>query len=253
MNKDRSINEKTFRETADQILQSCHSVVFTGPGIFASSSPHNILGDSPLSFSFFPEDESDVSDNPGRLWSFYNPKRQTLAGLHPTPAHYALVEMESLMEKFILITQNIDGLHQKAGTKQLVELHGNLWRTYCRCSHFRRIDDGPVYSEKSVCPQCGGELVPDVIIPGNPVSSEDFSIAREACEQCDLLLCIGLTLETKPTSLLALQAKASGATLIEISTQPTCISHIADLRIQSSASETLPKIVSTLKESLNLV
>jgi NAD-dependent deacetylase len=228
---------KLIRYAAEVLAQAQNVVAFTGQGI----SP------IPDALQEWIDLEQFLADPP-KVWQEYNRQRQLLKSTPPTVAHDALAEMEFLLEKFFLITQNTDGLHQAACSTQLVEIHGN--RRQARCIYCDYQTEESDLGDEPRCPLCGNWLRPAVVWPDEPLPEEEFSIACEACELADLLLSIGNQAEVQPSASMIWQAKATGATLIEICPDLTAASHLADIRLAASPAKALPSLVFALKELL---
>lgn len=179
--------------------------------------------------------------NPRLVWEWFAYRRELLAAVQPGPAYYALVDLEQLAPKFMLITQTIDGLHWQAGSRALIELHGCI-------SRMRSFDDGGLvdaWDEREIpprCPRTGGYLRPDVVFYGEGVSRE---LVREAdaATRCDVFLCVGTDSVVQPAASLPLHAKRQGALVIEINRQPSAFSIFADHAIYGSPAEILPHLV----------
>ncbi len=164
----------------------------------------------------------------------------------PNAGHWALSEMENIFDEFNLITQNIDNLHLRAGSKRITELHGNIERNYCiKCNKFYTDVD---VKEKSVlrC-ECGGLIRPDVVWFGEILPIEALNHAEECAKNCDMFFSIGTSAEVYPAALLPLMAKSSGAYVVEINTKPTAISYDVDEVLEGRSGEVLSEIVHHLK------
>ncbi len=229
--------ERLIRYSAEVLIQAQNIVAFTGQGI----SPIPDLLQEWIDLEQFLAD-------PPKAWQEYTRQRQILRTFRPTAAHDALAEMEFILEKFFLITQNIDGLHQAACSTQLVEIHGSLWRVRCiQCDYqTEELELG----DQPRCPLCGHWLRPAVVWSDESLPEEEFSIACEACEIADLLLSIGNQAEVQPSASMIWQAKATGATLIEINPDLTAASHLADIRIAADPQKALPDLVFAVKDLL---
>src|SRR5262249_7888723 len=154
--------------------------------------------------------------NPRLVWEWYAWRRTLVADAKPNPAHLALAEMEKLFTEFQLITQNVDGLHQRAGSRRVVELHGNINRTKC-------FDEDTVVSSWTEtgempprCPTCGGPLRPDVVWFEEAMPEAEMRLANRATIACDIFFSIGTSTVVYPAAGLPLEALRSGATVVEI-------------------------------------
>jgi len=185
-------------------------------------------------------------EDPGLVWEWYEYRRGVIRGVQPNPAHYAIQDLEERFAEFLLVTQNIDGLHQMAGSRKIVELHGNIWRNRClRCG---QVYDHRDVEEKVIPPQCvcGGSLRPDVVWFGEALPQEALARALQAAQSCDLLLTIGTSALVQPAASLPLLAQRNGAFVVEINPEPTPISLRVDESIRGRAGEVLPELVKEL-------
>jgi NAD-dependent deacetylase len=172
-----------------------------------------------------------------------------VAGAKPNPAHLALAEMENLFPHFELITQNVDGLHQRAGSTRVVELHGNISRTKC-------FDEGAIVSSwedtgdvPPKCPNCGGLLRPDVVWFEEPLPETEMARATAASTACDVFFSIGTSTVVYPAAALPFEALRTGATVVEINPQPTRLTLLAQFNLSDAAGVALPALLKALKAS----
>lgn len=183
--------------------------------------------------------------NPRLVWEWFAYRRGLAEAAQPSAAHYALVDLEQLMPKFKLITQATDGLHWRAGSRELIELHGNLAR-------MRSYEDGGMvdsWDETEIpprCPRTGGYLRPDVVLYGEGVPRERLREADQAT-MCDVFLCIGTDSVVQPAASLPLHAKRHGATVIEINRQPSTFGFFTDHAFHGKLAELLPQLVAALE------
>ena len=199
--------------------------------------------------NFRPEDlatPSAFAQNPILVWEWYDWRRQIIAPKGPNPAHYAIANLESYYQQFLLITQNIDGLHQRAGSQKLVELHGNIWRV--RCVEEGIISENREVPLRSIPPRCscGSLMRPDVVWFGEALPPEAMSQAVEAVENCDLLLVVGTSAVVQPAASLPYIAKNRGSYIIEINSETTPISSLINESLIGKAGEILPTLVDSL-------
>jgi len=231
-------------------LKAATSVaVLTGAGVSAESGIPTFRGPGGLWKAYRPEELAtpEAFRRDARLvWEWYDWRRQKIAQASPNPAHYALAALERLAPAFTLITQNIDGLHQKAGSERIIELHGCIWRLRCEA-------DGTVRENREVplsilpprCP-CGSLLRPDVVWFGEPLSSEAQAGAFAAAESADVFLTVGTSAVVQPAASLPLVAKARGAFVVEINPFSTPLTPSVDASLQGPAGSILPEILSLL-------
>jgi NAD-dependent deacetylase len=181
--------------------------------------------------------------NPELVWEWYAWRRELIAKAEPNAAHLALVEMENAAGQFTLITQNVDGLHQRAGSQSVIELHGNIWRSKCS-------QEGTIFSswdeEGQVppsCPDCGGLLRPDVVWFGENLPAESLSAALRAAQNCDFFLTVGTSGLVQPAATLPAIALESGARIVEVNPEPTPVTPLVTYALSGPAGEILPLLV----------
>jgi NAD-dependent deacetylase len=182
--------------------------------------------------------------NPKLVWDWYAARRAMLAGVAPHPAHAALAALELRVPGFLLATQNVDGLHQRAGSRRVVELHGNLLRV--RCSRegtpVTQWDDGTATAPPR-CAACGAFLRPDIVWFDEPLPAEALAAAEAAVRRCDILLVVGTSAEVYPAAALPGYAQASGALVVEVNPERTPLSDQADHVLRGPAGVLLPALV----------
>lgn len=225
--------------------------VMTGAGISAESGvPTFRDAQTGLWARYSPEDLATPQAfrrNPELVWRWYAWRRDLVSGAAPNPGHLALVELERRFPRFTLITQNVDGLHQRAGSRRVVELHGNLFRNKCLKEGIiveSRQDTGEVPPPR--CPQCGTWLRPDVVWFGEMLPVGTLREAETAAENCDIFLSIGTSGLVYPAADLPFAALRNGATVVEINPQATSLSRLASFSLRGSAGELLPAMVQHL-------
>jgi len=228
------------------LAESKRVAVLTGAGISAESGVPTFRGEDGLWQGFRATDLATpqaFARDPKLVWNFYNWRRELLAPLQPNPAHKALVRLEEKIPQFSLITQNIDDLHHRAGSKNLVELHGNIWMVRCtRCHVVNRNEEVPL-PELPTCKECGGLLRPHVVWFGEQLDPAILDKAVAAIRSCDTMLVIGTSALVQPAASLAIVAKEQDARVVEINLEPTPYSHKLDLALQGKAGEILPQLV----------
>jgi NAD-dependent deacetylase len=221
--------------------------VLTGAGISAESGlptfRDRLTG---LWANYRPEDLSTPDAfrrNPRLVWEWFAGHRTAMANAHPNPAHYALVQLEQHSPHFTLLTQNIDGLHQRAGSQNVVELHGNIART--KCFDANHVVD--TWSETPDipprCPKCGSQLRPDVVWFGEILPPEALHMATTAAKHCDVFLSIGTSGIVEPAASLAYRALSRGATVVLINLDVINDSSRWLYKINGSAGQILPALV----------
>ncbi len=226
-------------------------VIFTGAGISAESGIPTYRGAGGMWSKYDPEIYASIDyfrRDPSYYWRFFRDVRHDLiTRAKPCPAHLAVAELERRGKVCAVITQNIDGLHRKAGSNRVLELHGNTNRFYCfECRAPYSIEQTCELMEQQLppcCTECGGVLRPDVVLFGEMLPTEVVNEAAREAESCDLMIVIGSSLVVYPAANLPYQAKMSGAGLVIINVDPTPLDHVADLCLHCPAGEVLPAAV----------
>ena len=185
--------------------------------------------------------------NPRLVWEWYSWRRELVAKAQPNPGHLALVQMQNCVPELTLITQNVDGLHQRAGSKSVIELHGNLTRTKCADGGYL-VDSWALTAEiPPQCPHCGGLLRPDVVWFGESLPEKALSQAMAAIRQCDLFFSIGTSGLVHPAASLPFKALEYGAKLVEINPENTPLTPRMDIVLYGKAGQILPVIMINCK------
>ncbi len=220
--------------------------VLTGAGISAESGVPTFRGEDGLWNKFKPEELANFDAfirNPNLVWEWYQYRRHLINEVIPNPGHFALVEMENNYPEFTLITQNVDGLHQKAGSQNIHELHGNILRNFCiKCNTFYSEINDLSDNIAPIC-QCGGLIRPDVVWFGELLSESILEAANKATCLCDLFLSIGTSALVYPAASLPEVARSHGVFVVEINPTPTPVSEIADEVIAENSGIVLPELL----------
>lgn len=228
-------------------LKKCKKVaVLTGAGVSAESGVPTFRGEDGLWKKFRAEELANFDafmENPQLVWEWYNYRKKLIWEVRPNSGHYALAEIEKIVPEFTLITQNVDGLHGKAGNKSILELHGNIMISKCLDCGKKTDSIGAVKEGELPRCTCGGLLRPDVVWFGEMLPQEVLHKAFKASENSDLFFSIGTSAVVQPAASLPLMAKQNGSFIIEINTEPTVISDAADIFIQGRSGEILPELV----------
>ena len=194
--------------------------------------------------------------DPGLVWRWYADRHRLIDTVQPNPAHYALAELEHMVPRVVVITQNIDGLHRLAGSSEVVALHGNLHQFKCAadCQGNPTLIDVPNWQDLASpppCPHCGALVRPDVVWFGEVLPGAALERAVEAAQLADVMLVIGTSGLVNPAAQLPGLAKDSGAVLIDINPAQDEIAAHADLFIQAAAGIALPHIVQAIRSLSN--
>ena len=231
-----------------------HVVVSTGAGISAESGIPTFRGKEGLWKKYRAEElatPTAFAQNPELVWEFYEWRRGIIAEKKTNPGHKVLARWESVFPVFSLITQNIDGLHQKAGSTDMLELHGNIWKL--RCTEEGTISENhetPLKKIPPICPDCGALLRPHVVWFGESLSPTVLQKAFQLSSECDVMFVIGTSALVQPAASLPLSAAETGAKIVEINPDPTPLTPYADFSFRGKAGEILPLIEEELKKEL---
>ena len=238
-----------FESISNQIKNYKKIVFVTGAGISQESEIPTFRGNNGLWRNYDPMKLATIDafyDNPKLVWEWYNERRNNIFQAQPNPGHNAIAELEKYAQ-VVVLTQNIDGLHKKAGSSNVLELHGSIVKIKCSVCDYNE----EILTEISVFPplcKCGNILRPDVVWFGEPLPQDVWQNAIEFASQCDLMIIVGTSLVVSPANTLPLYAKQNNATLIEINPENTELSGEMDEIIRNTSVETLPKLVSLFKK-----
>lgn len=225
--------------------------ILTGAGISAESGIQTFRdAQTGLWSRFRPEDLATAEAfrrDPKLVWEWYAMRRERVGSARPNAGHRALAVLEARCAAkgvaFLLATQNVDGLHQAAGSRAMVELHGNIRRVKCFDRH-HPVDTWPATdSVPPPCPECGSPLRPDVVWFDEMLPREALQGAIAAARSCDVFLCIGTSTLVQPAASLPFLARENGATVIEVNPGETTLSASAQIVLRGTAGETLPSLI----------
>jgi NAD-dependent deacetylase len=218
-------------------------VVLTGAGISAESGVPTFRGQDGLWRQYRATELATpeaFADNPGLVWEFYNWRREVLAPLHSNPGHLALTAMEKRFPQFTLITQNIDGLHQTAGSQKIIELHGNIWWVRCTGCGDLTEDRRVPLPELPTCGSCGALLRPHVVWFGEMLDPMILEQGHRALETCQVMMVVGTSGVVQPAASMGATARRRGAFVAEINLEATPYTGVYDLSILGKSGEVLP-------------
>ena len=240
-----------------QLIENAESItVLTGAGISAESGISTFRGKDGLWSKFKPEELANVRAflaNPEMVWEWYQHRRDVLAAAKPNPGHYALAEWEGLADQFVLATQNVDGLHRLAGSKNVLELHGNIRINRCQECGSESSDESITFSGRvPMCRSCGGMLRPGVVWFGEYLPERELRAAFRAAEQCDLCVTVGTSSLVYPVASLPEIARGAGAAVIEVNIEETPFTALATCHLRSTAGSILPELVALYRQSHSL-
>ncbi len=245
----------TIKAVAAEVKSSRYMVAFTGAGISAESGIPTYRGEGGLWNKYDPNRYANISNflqDPSYYWNFFRDVRYpSLKKVRPNEAHLVLAGLEEVANLKTVITQNIDGLHQDAGSSSVVELHGTTRIIYCmNCSKKYSMDE--VFSlleikNPPLCSDCGGKLRPAVVFFGESLNPQVLNKAYEETEKCDFLLAVGSSLVVYPAADIPLRAKQRGARLAIVNKDRTPLDYLADYVVNDEAGKVLPLIFENLK------
>lgn len=233
-----------------QRLRSATRVtVLTGAGVSAESGLATFRdAQDALWANFRPEDLATPDAfrrNPKLVWDWYAWRRERVGEVQPNPGHFALAEIERRVPDFLLITQNVDGLHQRAGSTRVVELHGNISRVKCfACERLAETWDTGEMPPR--CEHCGGYLRPDVVWFGERLPPDGWHKAEEAAQRCEVFLSAGTSSSVWPAAGLEAEARVCGAMTIEINPNATELSPKFEFTLRGMSGAILPALVSAV-------
>lgn len=232
--------------------------VLTGAGISAESGVPTFRDPDGLWQQFRPEELANVDaflNNPALVQSWYAHRRAVVEEVLPNPGHHALAELERMVCErggdFLLATQNVDGLHARAGSERLIELHGTLTRSYCiGCRRPASEDELAAIEsgETAMCPSCGGLLRPDVVWFGEMLPEGAMECAAEAAASCNVFLSVGTSAVVYPAAGLPLIARENGAYVAEINPQRSDIASRLSEHVAGKAGKVLPRLLEAVRD-----
>lgn len=237
-----------LRRARQRIGRAHRVAVLTGAGISAASGIPTFRGPGGLWEGFRPEELATpeaYARDPHRVWEWYAWRYRMACRADPNRAHQLLVELErTKQDGFLLVTQNVDGLHARAGSRRLVELHGSVRRARCEvCQHRFSLPPPEDFVPPPRCPQCGSRARPDVVWFGELVPAPAYQRAEEAFRTAEVALVVGTSAVVEPAASLGRLAWASGAYLVEVNPQQTPLTPLAHLSLSMGAAEGLEALL----------
>jgi NAD-dependent deacetylase len=235
-------------EKLKEVFQSAKKIcVLTGAGISAESGVPTFRGSGAnwAVWKGMPFEQISsarmVRENLAEVWKWFDYRRAILKDCQPNAAHFALARWQDEFEDFTLVTQNVDGLHERAGSREIIELHGNINRSYCTaCAKKFSIKPEEIPHQPEICDECSAPVRPDVVLFGEMLPVEDFLKAEHKARECDLFFVVGTSALVYPAAGLAEIAKSSGAHLVEINPEATPMTGFCDDVLRGKAGEILP-------------
>ena len=236
-------------DTVAQKLKGSKKIVFvTGAGISQESGIPTFRGKDGYWRRYDPMKLASIDafyDDPKLVWEWYEDRRKNILSVKPNEGHFAISQMEEFKD-VVVLTQNIDGLHQRSGSTNVLELHGSIIRIKCTVCDFT---DNITENFESLPPKCkcGSMLRPDVVWFGEPLPQNIWQSAIKEASICDVMIIVGTSLVVSPANTLPVYAKQNGAILIEVNPEKTVMSNDMTLSVQATSEETLPKLLSIFK------
>ena len=241
---------KMFELIRDQAKKIRKIIFVTGAGISQESGIATFRGKEGLWRNNDPMKLATIDafyNNPKLVWEWYNERRENIFQAQPNQGHLAIAELEKYAE-VVVLTQNIDGFHQKAGSSKVLELHGNIIRIKCSICDFKDYIQTKFSENPPLC-KCGNILRPDVVWFGESLPQDVWKKAIGFAGECDLMVVVGTSLVVSPANTLPIYAQQNNAILIEINPERTQMSSEMDLVINNLSTFTLPKLISLFKET----
>ena len=260
-----------MKELLLKLKEARRVVAVTGAGISAESGISTFRGDGGLWRRYEATSLASPSAfraNPSLVWEFYHYRRAIVEQSAPNPGHFALAQLERLFEHFLLITQNVDGLHELAGSRALIEIHGSIRKVKCSKCDYKGAWEHPICAaleqaeiradfsaspanlsnaELPTCPLCGGLLRPDIVWFGENLDQANLDRACDAANAADVLLVIGTSSQVYPVAMIAPNAAANGTYVAEINLGAT--PHTGDfaVHIDGASGAVLPELIRQLQ------
>ena len=231
-----------------RFAQARNVLVLTGAGVSAESGVPTFRGGGQtavwkgMPFDVISSGAMVEKDLPA-VWDWFNYRRGVLRTLKPNAAHEAIARWQDRFEDFTLVTQNVDGLHVAAGSRNIIELHGSVWRAGClRCDARADLREHDHIEGVPSCAACGSPMRPDVVLFGEMLPAGAFENAAIKAESCDLCFVIGTSAVVYPAASIPEIARSAGAYVVEVNPEATPLSHICDEVVTGKAGEILPLI-----------
>jgi NAD-dependent protein deacetylase/lipoamidase len=242
-----SPGEEDVLRCGERLRKASRVLVLTGAGISAESGVPTFRGPGGLWRDFRPEDLATpeaFARDPRLVWEWYAWRRGVIAPLRPNRAHEALVVLESRVERLLLVTQNVDGLHSMAGSRKMVELHGNVWRVRCAggCGQVAEDRRVPLPELPPRC-ACGAPLRPDVVWFGEALPSDALARAFAAAREAEVVLVVGTSSLVYPAAALPDVARGQGAFVVEVNPDVTPFTPYAAAALRGAASRVVPALI----------
>ncbi|MFQ6081939.1 MAG: NAD-dependent deacylase [Candidatus Aminicenantia bacterium] len=235
-----------IEELIPVLKKSRKIAILTGSGISAESGIPTFRGENGLWRKYRAEELATPSAffrDPKLVWEWYDWRRKIIAPVEPNPGHRVLASWEKRFPEFDIITQNIDGLHQKAGSQKTTELHGNIWQVKCTKEEIISNNfEVPLKEIPPLCPKCHSLLRPNVVWFGESLNENNLNQAIKISSQCEIMFVIGTSAVVQPAASLPYLALREGAKIVEINIEPTPLTSQVHFFLQGKAGEILPEL-----------
>lgn len=251
-----SENRNLIQQAAQALHDAKHIAILTGAGVSKESGvPTFRDAQSGLWAKYEPQELATpqaFQRNPTLVWDWYTWRRELVAKSSPNSGHMALAQLHELDAEIHLITQNVDDLHEQAGSRNVIHLHGNIARNKCfdSCQGDPTVIDlatlEDAESSPPKCPHCGAYVRPDVVWFGEMLPADALHHAMRASQECDVMLVVGTSGLVSPASQLPTIAKRGGATVIEVNPDYSMITRIADIKLEGASGKMLPQVIEAL-------
>jgi len=247
--------DELLREAARRLAAARLLVVFTGAGISKESGIATFRDKEeglwarydPMVLATL---EGYLSDPP-LVWEWFEHRFGMVADAEPNPGHTAIAELEGVLPQVVVVTQNIDGLHQRAGSTDVIELHGSMHRYKClseRHTGFTRADFAGLPDKPPRCPHCGDLLRPEVVWFGEVLPESELRRAFTLGQQCDAMLVVGTSGVVQPAATMPLLAARGGAFVVDVNPERDELAVVANVFLKGPGGEVLPRLVAAVKE-----
>jgi NAD-dependent deacetylase len=247
-------NEQKISQLVDILNRTSRVAVLTGAGISAESGIPTFRGEDGLWKNYRAEQLATpqaFAQNPNLVWEWYDWRRGIIGSKNINNGHRVLSKWESVFPTFSVITQNIDGFHAKAGSTNIVELHGNIWKMRCTEEQtVRENQETPLSEIPPRCPECGAMLRPHVVWFGESLEPAVIQQAFALSSSCEVMFVVGTSAVVQPAASLPITAADAGAKIVEINPNPTPLTVYADFSFRGNSGEILPLIDKELSQAL---
>ena len=244
---------RTLLDAARALARAEHVACLTGAGVSAESGVATFRDSQTGLWSNFDAEQlasqAGFRSDPGLVWRWYMERLAKMEAVQPNPGHLALALLETLMPQFTLATQNIDNLHERAGSRRVLHLHGSIARFHCNhcgASYGLRPEDRSD-TQPPACTVCGDRVRPSVVWFGEALPDRILDEAYRAAEKCDVMLVVGTSGVVYPAAYLPELAKAGGALVIDVNPEPNPISQIAHYYLRGPGGELLPQLAAAVE------